>query len=144
MLYWVSNCFIYPFIMKTYTVYLRDGDDPLIEAIYLSEGFSLSAAIFNILWMFCNRIWLHTILFTVLSICILQLQQFHIITPLTGCISFLTLWIYVGFNGRDYLRYKLEKDGYKMKDILVANSDEEAEFLFISKHMQNLGADNLI
>jgi hypothetical protein len=122
--------------MKSYTIYVKENGDPIKDAVYLSEGFSFAALVFNITWLLYQRLWLHTILFTVMSIGIIELNQAYIIDSFVTFIAFFALWFYIGFNGKDYLRQRLEMDGYKLSDIVIANSEEEAEFRYISRHFE--------
>jgi hypothetical protein len=121
--------------MKSFTIYLRESTDPINDAVYLSENFSYKALFFNLFWLIYHRLWMPAIAFSLMAIGILELTQAFIISPTVSFALFVFIGLYIGFNAKDYLRARLEREGYSLVDILVAKSVDEAEFKFISRFM---------
>jgi hypothetical protein len=123
--------------MKSYTIYLREKADPINDAIYLSEDFSFKALLFNLFWLLYHRLWLQATAFSLMATGIVELAQAYIISSTVAFAIFICLAAYIGFNAKDYLRSRLEREGYKLVDILMAQSVDEAEFRFITRYMAN-------
>lgn len=121
--------------MKSFTIYLKKSADPINDAVYLSENFSFKALFFNLFWLLYHRLWMHAIAFSLMAVGIVELTQAYIISPTISFATFIFVGIYIGFNAKDYLRARLEREGYKLVDILMAKSTDEAEFKFISRFM---------
>lgn len=121
--------------MKSYTIYLKESTDPINDAVYLSETFSYKALFFNLFWLIYHRLWMPAIAFSLMAIGIVELTQAFIISPTVSFALFLFIGLYIGFNAKDYLRTRLEREGYSLVDILVAKTVEEAEFKFITRFM---------
>ncbi len=121
--------------MKSFTIYLKESTNPINDAVYLSENFSYKALFFNLFWLIYHRLWMPAIAFSLMAIGIIELTQAYIISATVSFALFVFIGLYIGFNAKDYLRARLEREGYTLVDILVAKSVDEAEFKFISRFM---------
>lgn len=122
--------------MKVYTVYLKDNTDPLEDAEYISEGFSWKAFIFNFFWLLYHKLWAQSFAFVVISLVIQELAVAEAISSVVETILYIGLSVYIGFAGRDFVRKKLEKDGYNFVEVVIAQSIDEAEYKFIDALMK--------
>jgi hypothetical protein len=118
--------------MKAFTVYIKEKGDILEDAEYISEGFSWLAFIFNFFWLIYNKLWLQGFVYFVILVVIQELTRSGVIQESMQLIFQLGLMIYIGFAGRDFIRKRLDKDGYKFVEVVLANSLDEAEYKFIN------------
>lgn len=117
--------------MKIYTVYLKEGSDPLEDAEYLSEGFSWKAFIFSFFWLIYHKLWVQGAAIFILFIVIGELAGAGAISEGADVILRIGVCAYIGFAGKDYLRKRLESEGYDFVDVVLAKSIDEAEYKFI-------------
>jgi hypothetical protein len=117
--------------MKVYTVYLKANTNPLEDAEYIAEGFSWKAFILSFFWLLYHKLWLQGIAYVVISLVIQELANAEVISSMAETVFYIGLALYVGFAGRDFLRKKLETEGYKFVEVVIAKSIDEAEYKFI-------------
>ncbi len=117
--------------MKIYTVYLKEGSDPLEDAEYLSEGFSWKAFILNFFWLVYHKLWVQGAAIFILFIVVGELAGAGVVGEGAGFVLNIGICMYVGFAGKDFLRKRLESEGYDFTDVVLAKSIDEAEYKFI-------------
>ncbi len=117
--------------MKIYTVYLKDNADPLEEAEYVSEGFAWKGFIFNFFWLIYHKLWIQAAVTLVIMIAIRELANVGVMGENAAFLLNLGICAYIGFAGRDFLRRRLEHEGFNFADVVLAQSIDEAEYKFI-------------
>lgn len=117
--------------MKVYSILKNPNAENDLDSWYIySGGFSFTAMIFSFLWLILHNLWDKIII--VLSVATgLQLFISHFFSSLdqVKIIPFLIM-LYVGFEAKDWYLSKLVRKGYIIKDIVSANSKEEAFLKF--------------
>lgn len=113
--------------MNIYSIYVnpqkKDNDFVLIK-----QGFSFSAALFNIFWSLYHKIWLPPIVVLVFNILIFILndEQYTFIYSVLTTLAF-------GIFAADIREYDLEHRKYYLDDITLANSEIEAELKYLER-----------
>lgn len=123
----------------TKTRKVKSSLDGTQEVYYLKEGFSFMAFFFTGLWLLYHRLWKEFALFFFASTIVNQLYLTGSLTPGGAFIAFMALHVGVGFLGRDLIRLRLLRIGYKLEDIITANSFDEAEYRYIERSLQKDG-----
>lgn len=118
--------------MKIFTIHLLKKEKEIDEVCFIEEGFSFTAFVFNIAWLFFHRLWLQAIMLFAILVLINELHSIGVFTKLIKILLSSAVCAYIGFAGRDFLRWRLYREGYEFKDVVVANSVDEAEYKYIN------------
>jgi hypothetical protein len=104
--------------MKIYTIYCNNKlkDD---RFIVLNEEFSFIAMFFNIFWALYYKMWKLLIVTLVIIITLFTLLQSKLIVLIAISLIF-------GFFAEFFREYDLQNSNYKIADIILASSKEEA------------------
>ena len=124
--------------MKTFTVHhptgeLREMTDAPEKLVFVKEGFCWPAIFFPLIWMLFRRMW---IISAVYFAAVLVIST---VIALLGVPSWVNLVIsggvhlFVALDGNELRRWSLERRGYKMIDIVTANTKQECELLFFAR-----------
>lgn len=132
--------------MKIYTVYMnKNADEPEENIEFIPEGFLVWAFVpfVNIFWAMQRRCWLF------LTLIVLVYYVFEIYAKNSEILSAslfveglgwkfymafrLILLAFLGLQGYDFWRKKLEKQGYEMVDIISARDEIDAQRRFFDK-----------
>lgn len=106
--------------MKTYIIYRK----PASQDIYiLKDGFSKPAAIFSFFWAVYHNIWW-------LAAILLLGSTISEFLPESNEIIFYASTLIMLFFGSDMLSFELERKGYKMSGIVLADTEEKAELRY--------------
>jgi len=122
--------------MKIFTVYLKENSNPFEDSVFIEEGFSWLGFVFNVFWLVYHRLWMQVVAFMFILLVVVELKQIDAIQDSVYFILCVGLYAYVGFAGRDFIRKKLEKDGYKFTDIVIAKSVDEAQYSFVKSTLK--------
>jgi hypothetical protein len=124
--------------MKTFSIYSKNTDqnntNPT-DLIILKDGFCVEAFIFGPLWALYKKLWIIGIISVLILTVSYNINNIYS-SLLSDFIEELVLFAY-GFLAYDILDYKLNKTGYKLQDIVIANSHEEAELIHLRKINNN-------
>lgn len=118
--------------MKTFTIHTFKNNKKIDEVRFIEEGFSLWAFILNIFWLFFHKLWLHAILLLAVLIMVNEMHSLGIFNDVIKTILDISVFVYIGFAGRDFLRWRLDREGYKFTDVVIAQSIDEAEYKYIN------------
>jgi hypothetical protein len=107
---------------KIYTVYKKEGED---LPILVPEGFSLWAFIFpiNIFWAINRKCWLFLALVIATEVATTLLTGNGIISKEYFAAFRVPIYIGLGAFANDFHRVSLERRGYKMVNIIAADSE---------------------
>lgn len=122
--------------MKTYTIYINPKGRIEEDTICIAEGFSWLAFIFNFFWLIYHKLWTQGFIYFAILITVKELHVSGVIHSYMEFIFQLGMMAYVGLAGRDFIRKGLEKEGYKFIDVVLANSQDEAEYKFMNSIME--------
>jgi hypothetical protein len=116
--------------MNIYSVYVNpeQGNTSFIS---VKNGFSIAAMFFGVLWALYHKMW--NIALPILAIHIfIMFQDDVVIHTLKPTINILSSLIF-GIFATDMREYNLEKNGYQLKDIIYASSQEDSEAKFMKR-----------
>ena len=123
---------------KIYNVYLNPADNnPLESAIFIEDGFSFMAFLFNGLWAIYYRVW------GLLAACLIIGTIIELVALRTGMgseamgILSVLFYIWVGFEACDWYGAALEKRGYVFYEIISATYSLEAKLRFFDKYLNS-------
>lgn len=121
--------------MKSYTVYTKMGRHSPDEILFIREGFSWAAFLFNFFWALYHRLWLAASLIFLFNLAISVLEVQHVLSSEQIFIINVIFLIFVGIQGNDIRRHALIKRGYILTDIVCSDSEESAKHRFFSHYM---------
>ncbi len=104
-------------IYSIYQVANKEDNNPII----IKQGFSFFAFLFNFVWALYHRIWALAIIAILIEIVCSMYSNL-----MTFILSTSMMFIFAFFSA-DIREYYAEKKGYILKDIIVANNEDEAE-----------------
>ena len=120
--------------MKIFTVYSKPGDN-IDKSIFIKEGFSIYAFLFQFFWALYNRLWQLSILFIVISMSLNLFLSLEFISVETLYVIDFVMFLFIGIEANDILRYYLERRGYECLAVIAANNYPEAQFRFFKEYV---------
>lgn len=121
--------------MALYSVYVRQGSDPLAhEKIRLIKpGFSWLAFLFPVIWLLFNRVWRWFLVILAVEIALaVGIAQFGL-PDWSLLLAGLVVMLFVGISGRDWLGAALERRGFNMMASVGGEDEDEAYAAFIRR-----------
>ena len=120
--------------MKLYTVLVKeDSDDKLETALFIKEGFSFLAAIFQTLWALYHKMWLCAAALIVVAIGFFLMKNYGIMKTDLVQILEIALLIFIGFSANDWYSKHLQKKGYIVYDVVSGKNEDEARIRFFDR-----------
>ncbi|MCC0055428.1 MAG: DUF2628 domain-containing protein [Rhodobiaceae bacterium] len=126
--------------MKIYTVHRRPGaaDTDLKSVRLVPDGFTWWGILVPLLWLLVNRLWLAAIVFVLVSLALGAVISLSGLSDGWALAATLPVNLYVGLEGRQWLRAKLARLGYGEDGVAAGNSLEEAELAYFSRLGQRI------
>ncbi len=118
--------------MNIYSVYVNTTENNK-NPILIPQGFSFVAGIFNTFWALYHKMWLLALFAVIISAIANPAQPSYIVYGLNVGVLFI-----FGFFASEMREYYAKKKGFKLDDIILAHSEEEAEVRY---YMRNGGDD---
>lgn len=115
--------------MKIYTVHLKPGDSG-VNAVFVPEGFSVWAFVFQPFWALYHRLWLVAVLMIAVSAGLGVLVTALGLTALQASLLQFLLAVLIGAEARDLWRWTLWRRGLETRAALAAEDEDEAELRF--------------
>lgn len=121
--------------MRIYTVHINPRKkNPYESPIFVEEGFNIYAFLFRPFWALAHRLWLAAaILFTLLIggelLVAMEILAVHVFGVIT-----LGVMVYTGFQGNDWRRNKLKRQGYIISDIVTSDNLVGAEQRYFERY----------
>ena len=115
--------------MSIYVVYFNPEKQEK-SLILVKEGFSWAVVVFNWLWVIYKNIWW----LMGIGVCI-NIVTGYLYTdfPKESIIAQIISCFFLGLFADDLYAYHLERQGYKLKDVIFAVSKEDAELKYYSR-----------
>ncbi len=112
--------------LQLYTVHVKEGDSEQLP-LFVSEGFNFYAFIFTAFWALYHMVWVLLAIILGFNMLLTLLLEFEVVSPASGIFIGLVFQLWLGFEGNDWRRKRLKKDGYVMSSIVSGASEMEAE-----------------
>lgn len=118
--------------MTTYTLHLprkaRAGEPSgLEEALFVKDGFSWGAFIFNALWFFAHRLWFAGFLVLIAMGILHAIMHALGIPPLAALAAFVIASSLIGLEAGSLRRWTYARRGWPVRDIVSAPDRTTAE-----------------
>ncbi len=121
--------------MKIYTVHVKQGlTNPLEDAVFVKEGFSLWAAILQILWTIYNKMWICSAVLFAISILFVLLERNGIISVEVAGVLKIGVFALIGFEANNWYQKSLESRGFTLFDTVSGTDLLDAQRRFYDKH----------
>ncbi len=118
--------------MNIYSIYVNPEkeDDSFVS---VKNGFSLTAAIFVFfLGALYHKMWKIALIMVAIYV-VIFCQNESIVQVLTPVMNILNICIF-GMFATDMREYNLEKNGYKLRDVVLASSQIDSEIKFLTRN----------
>ena len=133
--------------MPVYTVHAPIGSGADLRAtdrfVFVRDGFRLWAAVFGVLWLAWQRLWLATIgwivVMAVVDVVLVQIGVGAVAIFLADCLLALLL----GLEGSSVQRWTLSRRDWRQLDIVIADDVEAAERRFFERWSARRGGVDL-
>lgn len=127
--------------MKIYTVHVLPDDVGVKQKpIFIKEGFNQFAFVFTLFWALYQRLWIPAILMLAFDIVLMMLLGAHIFAPPSIVGMQLIYHVFVGFQGNDWLRARLQDKGYILADVSAADSLLRVEQRYFERYLAGTAA----
>jgi hypothetical protein len=120
---------------RVYTVHINPKlPAPYENPVFVQEGFSFFAFILTGLWTLYHRLWWPTFGIITCNLLIIEMFDTGTLDMIGRTILETGLMVLVGFEGNDWRRNKLAKQGYVIADIVTGDSFMRAEQRFFDRY----------
>lgn len=117
-----------------YTAYVRPGSArPDREAVLIAERFSFGACAWTVLWALYHRLWLAAVVLVAVGAVLGLVFRTLDLHPLVQAATSTVLSVWVGFEGRDWQRARLIRQGWMPAGVVIAPNLKLAEQRFFAK-----------
>ncbi|MCP5370434.1 MAG: DUF2628 domain-containing protein [Hyphomicrobiales bacterium] len=118
--------------MRVYTIHRR-GAGADLDLRPIKEGFCWPAALFALPWVLWHGLWLAGLVLAALSVAAGLALDLSGLNDAARPVVFLAIAAVFGFLANDLRRRKLERRGFHLDDVVVADGVEDAEWRFLAK-----------
>lgn len=116
--------------MNIYAIYINP-EQKSNNFIIVREGFSWRALLFNVFWAVYHKMWLALFLVIIINIIVTTINIQGLVF-----ISKLTIMLIFGFFASDIREYDLQRKNYRLRDVVFAQSEIEAELKFLERSIK--------
>jgi hypothetical protein len=117
--------------LAIYTVHSRDLD-AIADARFLRDGFSWSAFSLGPFWLLRHGLYASCVAW-IGALVVVIIAARTILSPDTASGAFLALQALLGLEADHLLQIKLDRQGYRLVDIVAAPNLDEAEVAFFRR-----------
>lgn len=124
--------------LSLYTVHVKPDDSGSEKLpVFVGEGFSFYAFIMTGFWLAYHKIWLPLIWVLMVNGALGFLIEFEVIHSVSGMLLSLVFNLWIGFQGNDWRRARLKKDGHIMHSMVSGTSEMQAEQRYFDRLVQS-------
>jgi len=127
--------------MTIYTVHLPPETGDRVadaeRAVFIPEAFSWGAFILGPLWLLGNRVWLALLLWCGVVAALLGVAATTAGMSRLGGLAALLVALFFGWEGRHFLRMKLDGRGFRLADVVAARNPRDAERSFFLRWLES-------
>lgn len=120
--------------MKIFNVLRNNNKSKNENFIFVEDNFSISAFLFQCLWLLYKRIWTPAIILIIIECILMLLDQNKILDQTIIFQLKLLTSIFIGICANDWYITQLNKNNYQVIDVIVARNLEEAQLSFYRKN----------
>jgi len=113
--------------MNIYAIYINP-EQKNNNFVVIEESFSWTAAILSVFWALYYKMWLPVVIAIIINIFATTISH-----ELALILKLIVMLIF-GFFAADIRENYLKRNNYELKDIVVANSQIEAELRFLERN----------
>lgn len=124
--------------MQIYTVHEKPGQSPA-HAVFVPEGFSFWAFLFQPFWALYHRLWLVAVLMVAVSAGLEFAAAGLGLSDGQTSVLQLLLAVLIGAEARDLWRWTLKRRGYEIRAALAGEDEDEAELRYFSGRTATTG-----
>ncbi len=119
--------------MNIYSIYVNPEreNEPFIS---IENSFSIMATLFTCFWALYHKMWRVALASLIINVFIALLQVKHLPGEIITLVNLLVMLVF-GVFSTELQEYELEKKGYKLKDVILASSNVEAEIKFLTRQL---------
>ena len=117
--------------MASFLVLAPAGDDAPERVRFIRDGFSWGALVFGPFYLLANRAWLAGFATLVIAILLSVAGLYEGLSFAAGIAS-LALNLFIALEGREWKARAMERRGFRLKDVIVADDIETAEEIYFS------------
>jgi hypothetical protein len=128
-------------LTRLYSVHLNPREArPYESPVFVPEGFNFYAFFFHIFWALYHRIWLPAFIIFGLLVCVQLASTFADLSRTSTFILDLGIRLMIGMAANDLRRDTLEKRGWVISDVVIADSLLDAERRYYDRHLGHIAA----
>jgi hypothetical protein len=126
--------------MTIYTVHLPPETGDRVadaeRAVFIPDAFSWGAFVLGPLWLLGNGVWLALLLWCGVVASLVAVAATAGLSSL-GMVAALLVALFFGWEGRHFLRMKLDGRGYRLADVVAARNQHDAERSFFLRWLES-------
>lgn len=128
-------------ITRLYSVHLNPkAPRPYESPVFVPEGFNVYAFLFHIFWALYHRIWLQAFIILGLLIAVQIASAYGDLSRTSTIILDLGIRLMIGMAANDLRRDTLDKRGWVVSDVVIADSLLDAERRYYDRHLGHIAA----
>ncbi len=113
--------------LKLYSSFTKKDKNNKVEDIAIvCEKFSFSAFFLSLLWFLFHKMWKSALSLVIAEIILIKLRNVSLISNFDFVMLNLAILFFIAMNASSWRSNKLEKKGYKRKNYVLAQNEEEA------------------
>ena len=113
--------------MRIYSVHQGPGRREGEGTVLVRDSFAIWAFLFPMGWLFVKRLWLALGVVFAIQVIIAALEADGVVPAYAAASLQLCVGIFVGLEGRNWLRAKLARNGFTEQGVSIGRNCEEAE-----------------
>lgn len=122
--------------MRIYTVHIDPEEVGAAQKpVFVREGFNIFAFLFGAFWALYHRLWQPFFLILLLNGALMFAGKEQLISTTSLSILQLSVNVFFGLQGNDWIRSGLTRRGYILADVAVADSLLRAQQRYFDRYL---------
>ena len=118
--------------MNLYSIYIKT-EGKKYHLVAIKQGFSFWGGFFSIFWALYYKMWLVSIILILANVSITYIHYIENLPLVEYFKDIIQIFIF-GFFAEEFRELYAQKQGMKLDDIILANSEENAEFRYLTRN----------
>jgi len=125
--------------INLYKVYIdKDAANPIDEAIFIKDGFSFLAFIFNVFWAAFYRLWGVVLIYIFFISAVTALEIYGFVNLEMSTVLRLGFTIWFAFEAVEWRSEDLERKGYTLYDVVSGKNEQDAQRRFLDFNISSV------